>query len=50
MVQLNGAGQSTGETFCVSEQFDDWSKNNAIDIFQPDTNFGGMRQGKKLFL
>lgn len=41
---------STGETFFSSEQFEIWAKNNAIDIFQPDTNLVGMREGIKTFL
>ena len=40
---------STGETFFSLEQFDIWATNNAIDIFQPDTNLVGMRQGIKIF-
>ena len=40
---------STGETFFSLEQFDFWAKNNAIDIFQPDTNLVGMRQGVEIF-
>ena len=40
---------STGEAFFSSEQFDTWARNNAIDIFQPDTNLVGMRQGIEIF-
>jgi galactonate dehydratase len=40
---------STGESFFSSEQFDIWAENTAIDIFQPDTNLVGMREGIKIF-
>jgi L-alanine-DL-glutamate epimerase-like enolase superfamily enzyme len=40
---------STGEALFSSEQFDIWAENNAIDIFQPDTNLVGMREGIKTF-
>ena len=40
---------STGEAFFSSEQFDYWATNDAIDVFQPDTNLVGMRQGMEIF-
>ena len=39
---------STGETFFSSEQFELWAKNDAIDIFQPDVNLVGFREGIKI--
>jgi L-alanine-DL-glutamate epimerase-like enolase superfamily enzyme len=40
---------ATGETFFSSEQFEFWSKNEAIDIFQPDVNLVGVREMIKIF-
>jgi len=39
---------STGETFFSSVQFEEWAKNNAIDVFQPDINLVGFREGIKI--
>jgi L-alanine-DL-glutamate epimerase-like enolase superfamily enzyme len=39
---------ATGETFFSSEQFEIWARHNAIDIFQPDMNLIGIREGIKV--
>ena len=35
---------SSGETFFSSDQFEEWVKHKAIDIFQPDSNLMGIRE------
>lgn len=37
-----------GETFFTSKQFDDWGRDNAIDVLQPDLNLVGFREGVKI--
>ena len=49
LIALTDMKISTGEAFFASEQFDIWANNNAIDIFQPDTNLVGMRQGIAIY-
>jgi L-alanine-DL-glutamate epimerase-like enolase superfamily enzyme len=48
LVSKSNINISTGETFFSSEQFEFWSKNHAIDIFQPDLNLVGFREGIKI--
>ena len=39
---------SFGETFFSALQFKKWVENSAVDVFQPDMNLAGMREGIKI--
>jgi len=48
LIENTEAKISIGETFFSALQFEKWAKNNAVDIFQPDMNLAGMREGIKI--